>query len=386
MDIYKISPHNKYKELLKNLGVQDGGISIISDKMDRHLIYIKNLRTPAGNILKQDALSIGAELAVPSGVITCSSKYTDALLIASTKELKILSKKELAQPFGLKELAIKLKRYVDTNDYSTKIMGVINANDDSFYEKSRFDTTTALSKIEEMIKEGATIIDIGAVSSRPNAPIVDEYIELSRIKALCDVIYEKELYKKAIFSIDSYSFNVVKYALKSGFKIINDITGARDERLIHLAKEYNARYVIMHMKGTPQTMQDSPTYDDVMIEVSNFFETQIQKCIDAGLTLDDIILDIGIGFGKTLKHNITLLNNLEHFKSFGCELLVGASRKSMIEHIMKEPTPTKDRLSGTLALHLKAIENGATIIRCHDVYEHKQAISVALEMMNFNTI
>jgi dihydropteroate synthase len=182
------------------------------------------------------------------------------------------------------------------------------------------------------------------------------------------------MYKKASFSIDSYSPEVIEYALKSGFKIINDITGASDNRVIELAIKYKAKLSIMHKKGTPQTMQNNPTYDDVMVEISQFFEDRIDKSISMGMKIEDIILDVGIGFGKTLEHNLTLINNMTHFKKFRCPILIGASRKSLIDNII--PTPIEDRLAGTLAIHLKAIENGANIIRCHDVKEHKQAISV----------
>ena len=128
------------------------------------------------------------------------------------------------------------------------------------------------------------------------------------------------------------------------------------------------------MQGTPQDMQNSPQYNDVIVEVSTFFKKQIKKCEDMGLSRKNIILDVGIGFGKTLEHNTTLIKNMSHFKKFGCEILVGASRKSMIDKIIS--TPIENRLSGSLAIHLKGIENGATIVRCHDVYEHKQAITV----------
>ena len=129
----------------------------------------------------------------------------------------------------------------------------------------------------------------------------------------------------------------------------------------------------MHMQGTPQTMQKNPSYDDVMVEVSTFFEERIAKCKALGLEKKNIILDVGIGFGKTLEHNITLIKNMEHFKVYGCEVLVGASRKSMIDKIIS--TPTQERLAGTLAIHLKAVENGASIVRCHDVKEHVQALA-----------
>jgi len=134
----------------------------------------------------------------------------------------------------------------------------------------------------------------------------------------------------------------------------------------------------MHMKGTPKTMQNDPHYDDVMVEVSDFFEARIAQCEALGLKRKNIILDVGIGFGKTLEHNLTLIRNMAHFKVFGCEVLVGASRKSMIHKII--PSTIEERLPGTLAIHLKAVENGASIVRCHDVAEHQQALAVLRAM------
>jgi dihydropteroate synthase len=289
--------------------------------------------------------------------------------------METLSKKELAQPFGLKTVATELKKFLAIKEHSVQIMGVINANDDSFFEGSRFQKEDAIAQIKQMIAEGADIIDIGAVSSRPNAEMVSELVELERMKPICDAIASEKLYEKVTFSIDSYTPSVVEYALKSGFTLVNDITGASDEAIIKLAVKYDAKLCIMHMQGTPQTMQKDPSYDDVMVEVSQFFEERIAKCEALGLDRKNIILDVGIGFGKTLEHNITLIKNMKHFKVYGCEVLVGASRKSMIDKII--PTPTQERLAGTLAIHLKAVENGASIVRCHDVMEHVQALAVA---------
>jgi dihydropteroate synthase len=253
-------------------------------------------------------------------------------------------------------------------------MCVINDNDDSLFEDSRFHTEDDIIKIKKMIEEGDTMIDIGAVSSRPGAEAVSGAEELARIKAICDLIKEEELQENATFSIDSYTPSVIEYALKSGFTLINDITGASDDAVIALAVKYNVKLCIMHMQGNPQTMQIDPQYEDVMVEVDQFFETQIAKCEALGLSREKIILDVGLGFGKTLEHNITLIKNLAHFKHFGCELLIGASRKSMIDKII--PATTEERLPGTLAVHLKAVENGANIVRCHDVAENKQALAV----------
>ena len=373
MNLYKINIENK-KDFLKTLGVESTGVEIIAKKMDVFYIFIKDLKTPAVNILKQDALSIGAELAVPSGVILCEKSHYDCLLIASKKHLEILSSKELAQPFGLKAVAKKLKEFLVDEKFPIRVMGIINANDDSFYEKSRYEAKSAIRAIEQMIDEGADIIDIGAVSSRPNSLPVTKEEELKRIKDICDTIKYNKLYEKTVFSIDSYTPSVVEYALNCGFGIVNDITGASDDEIIKLTKKHNAKICIMHMLGTPQNMQENPHYDDVVVEVSDFFEDRIGRCEVMGISKKDIILDVGIGFGKNLEHNIALIRNLSHFKKFGCELLIGASRKSMIDKIIK--TPLEDRLEGTLAIHLKALDNGANIIRCHDVKEHIRALKV----------
>jgi len=374
MQLYRLGNITDKQSALRELGVESGGVGIISKKMELYFFMIRDLRTPAANILKQDALSIGAELAVPSGVITCEKEHFDCLLIANRKQVEILSQKELSQPFGLKQVAKKLQSFLHTATFPTRIMGVLNANEDSFYSGSRFIAEDAIIRIQQMIAEGADIIDIGAVSSRPGADSVSESVELARIKPICDMVKAEKLYSKALFSIDSYAPSVVSYALESGFGLINDITGARDETIIKLAHKHQAKLCIMHMQGSPQTMQSNPHYDNVVIEVNQFFEGRIAACEALGMSREKLILDIGIGFGKTLEHNLSLIQNLKHFQHFGCELLVGASRKSMIDHII--PTPVEQRLPGTLAIHLKALEHGAHIIRCHDVAAHRQAITI----------
>ena len=374
MTLYQLGHITDKKAALKALKVESGGVSIMAKKMELLYFFIKDLKTPAANILKQDALSIGADLAVPGGVILCEKPTYDCILIGTRKHIEILSKKELAQPLGLKTVAAELKKFLSVKTYPTQIMGVINANDDSFFAGSRFQAEDAISQIHTMIDDGASIIDIGAVSSRPGADTVSAEEELVRIKPICDIIKSEKLYEKAIFSVDSYTPDVIEYALNSGFRLINDITGASNEDIIKLAVKYESKLCIMHMQGTPKTMQKDPNYDDVMVEVSDFFEERIRQCEALGLSRENIILDVGLGFGKTLEHNIILIKNMAHFKVFGCEVLVGASRKSMIDKIIA--TTTEERLPGTLAIHLKAVENGASIVRCHDVVEHRQALAV----------
>ena len=371
MECFKISI-NDAKSFFKKLGCDSGGCTIMSKKTKVHTLFIKDLHVGAANILKQDALSIGADLAVPTGVITAKEKYVDGVLIGSTKHFETLARKELAQPFGLKALAKELKTFTKQVNNEVKIMGVLNANDDSFFEKSRFDDKNAISRIESMIEEGANIIDIGAVSSRPGSDFVSALEEFNRAKPIIDTIYEQKLYEKVKFSLDSYEPKLIDYALNKGFSIINDITGLKNDEVCKLASKYNAQVVIMHMQNDPKTMQENPQYENVILEVDSFFKERVEKAKSFGI--EDIVLDVGIGFGKTLTHNLTLLKNLEHFLHFNLELLIGASRKSMINGIVK--SSIEERLPGTLAIHLEAINKGASIIRCHDVKEHFQAINV----------
>ncbi|MEA3227447.1 MAG: dihydropteroate synthase [Campylobacterota bacterium] len=373
MKIEKLSNDIDIKSRLKKLGVDGGGINILASKAKHHLIYISDLHVGGANILKQDALSIGADLAVPRGTVIASIQRVDCILIATQRQLETLSKKELLQPFGLRELASYLKQIVEIKKpKKVDIMGIINANDDSFFNGSRFQGLNALKKIESMIEEGTDIIDIGAVSSRPNAPKVSSDEELSRVKPILDTIRKEGFYKEKRFSIDSYEPNVISYALESGFSIVNDITGLRDDRVSELCASYDATAIIMHMQGTPQTMQNSPKYENIIGDVYSFLESSIERAESLGVK--DIVVDVGIGFGKTLEHNLALIQNLENFLMLERKILVGASRKSMIDKIT--PSSTEDRLAGTLAIHIEAVRNGASILRVHDVKEHFQALRV----------
>ena len=380
MKILHLNNTINIKKYLQNLGVDSGGLAILSAKAKLHFVAIKGLHVGGANILKQDALSIGADVAVPRGTVIATQKEVDVLLIGTTKHLKILAKKELGQPFGLKEVAHKLHKIVQLNiAQKREIMGVLNANDDSFFSGSRFTYTQAIQKIEKMIEEGASIIDIGSVSSRPNAPVVDVKEELSRVAPIIEAIGKTKLYEKVAFSIDSYEPLVIEKALSHGFSIVNDITGLEDDAVCSLCASYRAKAVIMHMQGRPQTMQNNPEYNDVLDDVYQFLEQRVEKAESFGIK--DIILDVGIGFGKTVEDNINLIKNLEHFLTLNKPLLVGASRKSMIDKIF--PSEVEQRLSGTLALHLEALKNGASILRVHDVYEHKQALEVMQSIERF---
>ncbi len=368
----KLSSQNNIKKLLKLSKSTKEGLNIMSKKAKLEYFLIKDLKNPAANILKQEALSLGADFAVPKGVIICEKQRVDGVLFISQAKLKHLIKKISIQPFGLKELAKELKKHLNTKEFKPKIMGVLNANDDSFFSGSRFDKKSAVSRIEQMISHGVDMIDIGAVSSRPGSEGVSEKEELTRLKPIIEQIYKHKLYEKVIFSLDSYSPLCLEFVFDRGFSIANDIQGLANDEVARVCGRYNATVCIMHMLNNPKTMQNNPHYDDVVDEIDRFFTTRVKKAKKFGIK--NIVLDAGIGFGKTLEHNLTLIKASEHFLHHGYEILVGASRKSLIEAI--SPSDVEQRLAGTLALHLEAIRCGASIIRCHDTYEHIQALKV----------
>lgn len=370
MQIVKLSNSvDFYDEILK-LGADKRGAKIMSAKANMLYLKFYDLDIRAANILKQEALSIGSDLAVGANCAAMIGKVTDAILITDKKRIDTLITKLQEQPFGLKKIAKELKSFTYKNFENITLMGILNINEDSFYSKSRVGENEFLKSAIKLFEDGADILDIGSVSSRPGSVYCGEDEEFARIKPIIDLLYKKNLCAK--ISIDTFAPKVIEYALDCGVSIINDISGLENIEIAKLVAKYSARLVIMHKRGDTATMQDSPEYKNVVCEVDDFFKHKIE--IANSLGVKDIILDYGIGFGKNLEHNISLLNSTNHFLKYGHEILVGASRKSMIDKI--SPSKIEDRLSGTLAIHLKALDEGATIIRAHDVYEHKQAIDV----------
>ncbi len=256
---------------------------------------------------------------------------------------------------------------------SPQVMGILNATPDSFSDGGKFNAvSSALDRICIMLKEGASIIDIGGESTRPNAEPVSEEEELTRTIS----ILEKAIptFKKAIFSIDTTKYEVARQALQLGVHIVNDVSGLEKEpRLADLCSEFDATYVLMHSQGDPKTMQKNPTYTNVVDEVYSFFAKKIEVLKSKGVK--KIILDPGIGFGKTLEHNLSLIAHLDKFKKIGFPVLVGASRKSMIGKIL-DGISAEDRLVGTLAVHYHSLVKGADILRVHDVKEACDSIRI----------
>lgn len=252
------------------------------------------------------------------------------------------------------------------------VMGVLNLTSDSFFDGGRYATeAAALNRVERMLSEGAAIIDIGGMSSRPGAEIISEEEELQRVMPHLESILFR--FPEALISIDTVWAKVAGEAVNAGAAMINDISAGKiDPEMYRTAAQTGAPYVLMHMQGTPRDMQRTPVYEDVVRETLDFFITEIGKLRVAGVK--DIILDPGFGFGKTVEHNYRLLNNLHVFQIPGLPVLTGLSRKSMICKVLK--VNPDEALNGTTALHMVALQQGSRILRVHDVREAVEVIKL----------
>ena len=251
------------------------------------------------------------------------------------------------------------------------VMGILNVTPDSFFDGGRYsDETSLLQQVEKMLEAGASILDIGGASSRPGAATISEAEELTRVLPIITTILNR--FPDTILSIDSWRANVASEAIAAGASIVNDISGGRGQMAETTAK-LQVPYILMHMQGTPNTMQQNPHYEDVVLEVLDFFIQKVEKL--QGMGVHDIVLDPGFGFGKSVEHNFALLRNLHVFKRvLDLPVLAGISRKSMIcKPLGVNP---KDALNGTTALHMVALQQGANILRVHDVKEAMEVIKL----------
>ena len=254
----------------------------------------------------------------------------------------------------------------------TYLMGILNVTPDSFSDGGRFfDQTDAVLHAFQMIKDGADIIDVGGESTRPGAVQISLEEELRRVIPVITKIRQKS---KVPLSIDTYKSQVALEALKAGANIVNDISGLRfDEKIAEVISEQNASVVVMHIKGTPKDMQVNPHYDDLIREIYDYLASAVELARKHGIR--QIMIDPGIGFGKTAEHNLELINRLEEFRGIGVPILIGVSRKSFIGKILE--TPVEARLEGTAAAVTASILKGADIVRVHDVREMRRVALVA---------
>lgn len=262
-----------------------------------------------------------------------------------------------------------------------KVMGILNLTPDSFFDGGKYkDETSILQQVEYMLDHGATFIDMGAYSSRPGAEHVPENEELQRMLPVIDLILTK--FPDTLISVDTFRSKVAAESIAHGAALINDISaGNLDAAMFDTVADYQVPYIMMHMKGTPQSMQKQATYSDVIKDLRSYFSEKIRETTSK--KINDIIIDPGFGFAKTTEQNYTLLNHLDLFQTFGLPILIGLSRKSMIYKVL-ESSP-QEALNGTTALHTIALLKGANIIRAHDVKEAMECVKL-VEVLKENAL
>jgi dihydropteroate synthase len=260
------------------------------------------------------------------------------------------------------------------------VMGILNLTTDSFYDGGLYlDQREALHNVEKMLREGAAVIDVGAASSRPGAESIEPEEELRRAVPVIEQISRE--FPEAIISVDTFRAKVALEAVHAGAHIVNDISsGGDDPEMINVVTGLNVPYILMHKKGSPQTMQHNPQYENVVLEVLDYFTRKIADAKAAGIT--DLVIDPGFGFGKDLHHNYRLLNALEDFRIFGLPILVGLSRKKMIQRIVG--ADAEHALNGTTAANTIALIKGAAILRVHDVKEAVESINIVNAVHGIN--
>lgn len=388
MRIFQSEGPRQTRALLHEISVDPYGVKIMAPKAATILIRLDALSNICGNILKQEMLSIGADAAVARGCLTGKVKKTDCILMGTHAQIMRLCEKLSKQPFGLsalgKEIACNLARY-QREDFILRlgshvlklgsrshIMGIVNLTPDSFSGDGLCgkDPSVVLEQAALMVESGADILDVGGESSRPGARPVPVKEELARTVP----VIKKMAALKVPVSIDTTKPEVAHAALDNGAVMVNDISGLSDPRMRKVIRAHKAAVVIMHMKGKPRTMQKDPQYAALIDEIIASLEKAVLRGLDAGIAEEKIVIDPGIGFGKTLEHNLEIINRLKDFKILGRPVLIGTSRKSFIGKLLD--APAQGRLYGTVASCCAAAANGAHILRVHDVGPVKQALTV----------
>jgi len=388
--LFLTSPKEVTAEL-ERIGTDPYGIEAMVPKAVHFNILLEKLECRAANILKQEMLSIGGDVAVARGSVSCTIDSTDALIMGTRKQVSALAEKLSSQPFGLKEISKNLKTALTNLEKETfniktprrlikigertLVMGILNVTPDSFSDGGRFNLPDlAIERALRMEDEGADILDIGGESTRPGSGRISAEEELDRVIP----VLEKLSGRISIpISIDTMKAAVARQAVRAGAEIINDVSALRfDPDMTGTAAGLQTPVVLMHMRGMPETMQQGDlSYRSLRGDIVNFLRERLQEAVSGGIEPDNIIVDPGFGFGKSLEDNLKLLKYLREFKILGQPLLIGVSRKAFTGKV----TGAEDsvRLEGGAAAVTAAVLNGANIVRVHDVSFMKKAALMA---------
>lgn len=360
---------------LEKIGFDKSYIHRAVDKFQYRNIKIYDLVPAQANILKQTALSVGADCATHRETITAKTEKTDCILGGSKSQLYKIAKKLKSQPFGLKILGEKIGYFLIKPQLSerTKIVGILNITQNSFSDGGMyFDYSKACEHLLELINDGADIVDIGAESTKPFSQAVSADEQLKRILPILDFVQEQKI--NVPLSIDTRSAKVAEACIRAGASIINDVSGLEyDEKMADVIAANGVKVIIQHTKGTPENMQVAPHYESLMDEIYLDLKKRIDFAVSRGVNTENIIVDPGIGFGKTREDNFEILRRIEELYGLECPVMLGVSRKSLLN------MPDKDNMTKdifTVALNTLAVARKVDYIRVHNVKLHKALLTL----------
>ena len=364
------------KQELLNIGFDRGYSRFATSKYNYVNLKIFDLSVPQANILKQSALSVGADCATHREVITGKAELTACILGGSLSQIDKIAKKIKGQPFGLKDLSEQLLNFISKKEKpsKTKLMGVLNLTENSFSDGGLYyEYDDAIKHLKKLIKDGADIIDIGAESTKPYSEPVEVEEQLDKLLPILKYVEEKKI--ETPISIDTRSSKVARICIQYGAKIINDVSGFDyDEQMIDvIAQNSHVKIILQHSLGTPENMQENPTYSNLMDEIYCSLHNKVQLALSRGIKKENIIIDPGIGFGKTRKDNFEILKRWQELKGIGCPVLIGVSRKSLL-NMPKSTNEEKDIY--TLALDSILISQKVDYLRVHNVKLHKNFLDI----------
>ncbi|MGI6146534.1 MAG: dihydropteroate synthase [Firmicutes bacterium] len=367
---------------MADIGVGGPGCAIMGPKSVFRTIRLSNVPLKAAMILKQEMLAKGGEAALPVKASCLCIEECPVILTGTVRQYQLVTATLRCQPFGLRSIADEIDTVLGnlenppapscvrgrTLDWGrqTYIMGILNVTPDSFSDGGKYVSfDAAIAHARSMIEAGAHIIDVGGESTRPGSLPIGTEEELRRVAPVVEWLSRNT---DVLISVDTYRAEVARECLRLGAHIINDITALRDEGVAAAVADAGAGLVLMHMKGTPSDMQRDPSYDDVVGEVYEFLHQRLCRARELGVHAENCIVDPGIGFGKTVEHNLELLRHLQQFSGLGVPILVGTSRKSTVAKVTGAEA-IADRVYGTAATVALAVAGGADIVRVHDVRE-----------------
>ncbi|MDD2558647.1 MAG: dihydropteroate synthase [Desulfuromonadaceae bacterium] len=375
---------------MEMIGVDPGGIQRMAGKAAHLNILLQGISCGAANILKQEMLSLGGDAAVARGTVCCSITHSDVMLMGTSRQLHALARRLPAQPFGLKKVGQRLAALLGHHEHPPRqlkgrgvtldlnrpcVMGILNATPDSFHDGGTCaDLDALLRRAAEQVRGGADLFDVGGESTRPGAPQIEQDAELERILPLIAAL-RREF--DLPVSVDTNKAEVARLCLEGGAAFVNDISGLGfDPHMAQVVAQAQAGVFLMHTPARPDVMQNHTSYTDLMTEIIASLEASAVRAQEAGIDSGSIAFDPGIGFGKNVSGNLTLIQRLKEIVDLGYPVLLGTSRKGFIGHVLKQPQ-TSQRLAGSLATIVLGLAHGARIFRVHDVEPSRQALDMA---------